>query len=56
MVPIIILIKIFLKVTTEIGGETEIDEEATRMELEEKLYDRLTVTIAQLQVIPYLIF
>ncbi|XP_068229043.1 intermembrane lipid transfer protein VPS13A-like [Palaemon carinicauda] len=40
-----------LKVTSEIGGQTVDLEEATRMELEERLYDRLTITVSQLQVL-----
>ncbi|XP_063887436.1 intermembrane lipid transfer protein VPS13A-like isoform X2 [Scylla paramamosain] len=40
-----------LKVNSEIGGQIVDLEDATRMELEERLYDRLTVTISQLQVL-----
>ncbi|KAG0722861.1 Vacuolar protein sorting-associated protein 13C [Chionoecetes opilio] len=40
-----------LKVNSEIGGQILDVEDATRMELEERLYDRLTVTISQLQIL-----
>ncbi|XP_042202978.1 vacuolar protein sorting-associated protein 13C-like isoform X2 [Homarus americanus] len=40
-----------LKVNSEIGGQTVDLEDATRMELEERLYDRLTITVSQLQVL-----
>nr|XP_045607569.1 vacuolar protein sorting-associated protein 13A-like isoform X2 [Procambarus clarkii] len=40
-----------LRVNSEIGGQTVDLEDATRMELEERLYDRLTITISQLQVL-----
>lgn len=40
-----------LKVNSEIGGQIFDLEDATRMELEERLYDRLTITISQLQVL-----
>ncbi|CAL4158065.1 unnamed protein product, partial [Meganyctiphanes norvegica] len=40
-----------LKVVNEIGGQTVDLESATRMELEEQLYDRLTITISHLQVL-----
>ncbi|XP_037798990.1 vacuolar protein sorting-associated protein 13A-like isoform X1 [Penaeus monodon] len=40
-----------LKVNSEIGGQTVDLEDATRMELEERLYDRLTITVTQLQVL-----
>ncbi|KAK7084546.1 hypothetical protein SK128_022287 [Halocaridina rubra] len=39
------------KINSEVGGETVDLEEATRMELEERLYDRLTLTVSQLQVL-----
>ncbi|KAK4321628.1 hypothetical protein Pmani_007575 [Petrolisthes manimaculis] len=41
-----------LRVTTEVGGgQTRDLEDATRMELEERLYDRLTLAVSQLQVL-----
>lgn len=41
-----------LRITTEGGGgQTRDLEDATRMELEERLYDRLTLAVSQLQVV-----
>ncbi|XP_076036664.1 intermembrane lipid transfer protein VPS13A-like isoform X3 [Oratosquilla oratoria] len=40
-----------LKVNSEIGGHVPDLDSATRMELEERLYDRLTIEVSQVQVL-----